>query len=96
MPTEITYPCPHGAQVFCGVCETSLARHITPVSAPHPINSVFEGRKVVGGRIDAIRQICRKYSAPEQSFLDDRQWLAQTILNILDGNIDDQFTESAS
>ena len=59
------------------------------------VTSVFAGLRVVGGRMDAIRQICRKYSPSlDQSTWDDRQWLAQTILNILDGAIDDQFKEA--
>lgn len=56
--------------------------------------------QLVGARLDAIRQLCEHYRNGEAEAVHDngwtdRQWLAQTVLNILDGAIDDQLTRTA-
>lgn len=61
--------------------------------------SGLDGLQLVGARLDAIRHLCEHYrhgeaEATHDDGWTDRQWLAQTVLNILDGAIDDQLTRT--
>lgn len=54
-------------------------------------------RTLDAGRIDHIRDICQKAITQDSNVyphnpnaLTDRAWLAQSVLNILNGNIDEQ------
>mgnify|MGYP000943530784 FL=1 len=84
---SVVYPCPHGAEVFCTDCE------------PRGGVDAFAGLRIIGGRIDAIREVCQTHRNPDGMDAvggwTEREWLAQTILNILDGNIDDQLREKS-
>jgi hypothetical protein len=59
---------------------------------------------VTEGRLRHIRDICisaieHDKGSPDRDVMDgltDRQWLAQSILNILNGNIDAQILEEAA
>lgn len=48
--------------------------------------------KLIAGRIEHVRYVCAKSIERDGGFLErawtDRHWLAQSILNILDGNVD--------
>ena len=51
---------------------------------------------LLAGRITHVRDICRSSIDQDRGkpgTLTDRAWLAQSVLNILDGNIDRQIAE---
>jgi hypothetical protein len=56
---------------------------------------------LIAGRIEHVRAICESSIAHDRhgarpGELTDRQWLAQSVLNILDGNIDAQIITDAT
>ena len=48
------------------------------------------------GRINHIRDMCQHYAAEPNANGGERKWLAQSVLNILGGNIDEQIREAIS
>lgn len=51
---------------------------------------------LIGGRVRHVEEMCRSavaLDAAKGRGLTDRAWLAQSVLNILHGSIDDQISE---
>lgn len=54
---------------------------------------------LVAGRLGHVRKLCEssmEFDAMEPEGLSNRAWLAHSVLNILDGNIDAQITDELS
>jgi hypothetical protein len=53
--------------------------------------NTVHGPELIAGRINHIQSLCRAFvKAPETRGMTEREWLAQSVLNILGGNIDEQ------